>query len=1093
MKNRRKYIITTSLLLAFIFMGIGYFSFFKKYSADALPASEAPIVKWSGGGTDISCGGATGSGNWWSCANNWSGNIVPTSVDHVIFDSTSTKDSVIDSLFAGTVHSVTIDYDYSGIITQQRDFAVTNDFTQNGSTFNSSPSFAFTVGGSFFVADNQISNGSVNVIRGDSNGNLYVGGTFLNVSNLPIKYLAKWDGKKWSTVGDALDGPVGAMAIDSNNNLYIGGTFKNVGNMAVNGIAKWNGTAWSDLDGGVTEGSGSSAIPGEVKVLEVDNLNRIYIGGTFEHAGSVQYANHFARWNGVIWERFGHGFGGTNYDGGDGNTYLNGYVSNIIIKDSPIPGATDKDIYFGGDFTNICGNDACASGNATGNYLAKFNGATLTLSTYGNGTMTAPVRTMTFDASNNLVVVSTSTGIVQTSDGKAKNMGYFDGSNWIGYSPFNGSIKKLATIDSNVYTGGLYNFPQYNVTNFTAAIPNYYGSNVALGYGVDGEVYDIQNIGGSIYVAGAFKSSCSGVSCSSTTQSSAVVKYDPNNNDKAKRLASPFRKALFSRYTGAGTIANPYLMNDVYGLQAATSFDTSHFALSGDIDASSTANWNSGSKFLPISSELKPFVGSLNGNGHTITGLKIANFFQDAGLFGVLAKGSSVKDMTISNANLASAIFVKNAGILAGNNNGIISGITVSGDISIFSSSANPGHNVGGIVGFSTNKDYGIDDISKTSISNSSGNVSIIGSNISSVGGVLGRQEKIPIKLNGYPYYTVGSTIVVSLSNLTSSGSINLSNTFGNIGGLIGLQDYENATIFNSSSTSDISITIDDGDFLSSYASENVGGLIGHSFGSVDSSSSIGSISINSSVPLLDINDVGGLIGKSDTPDSNRTIISGSSSSSNVIINQSSGSVKAVGGLVGESAVGKILSNSSSGNVTINSSGGVKFVGGLAGYGHDSDIAACYSTGVIRITNQGASNQLASGSFGGLVGLADHLNINDSHSSGNLVINSDSSCGLVGGVAGLVGIFSGEKNDEIANSYSEGVSSSNCTKTGLLFGWSTTDKPGDINNSATIDDKDFTILLFNWGDTPRTTYADINSDGKVDDLDFTILLFWWGK
>ena len=56
-----------------------------------------------------------------------------------------------------------------------------------------------------------------------------------------------------------------------------------------------------------------------------------------------------------------------------------------------------------------------------------------------------------------------------------------------------------------------------------------------------------------------------------------------------------------------------------------------------------------------------------------------------------------------------------------------------------------------------------------------------------------------------------------------------------------------------------------------------------------------------------------------------------------------------------------------------------------------------------------------------------------------------------------------------------------------------TTKLGDINGDNNIDELDFTLLLYNWGDSPKNIKADINGDSRVDELDFTVLLYWWGK
>ncbi|MGE8504959.1 MAG: filamentous hemagglutinin N-terminal domain-containing protein [Pseudomonas sp.] len=84
--------------------------------------------------------------------------------------------------------------------------------------------------------------------------------------------------------------------------------------------------------------------------------------------------------------------------------------------------------------------------------------------------------------------------------------------------------------------------------------------------------------------------------------------------------------ATFVRALGGdGSVATPYRITDVYGLQglASTSLAGSRFVLANDIDASSSTLWNNGSGFLSIGSLANPFTGRFDGQGHRISGLAI--------------------------------------------------------------------------------------------------------------------------------------------------------------------------------------------------------------------------------------------------------------------------------------------------------------------------------------------------------------------------------------------------------------------------------------------------------------------------------------
>ncbi|MCL4264016.1 MAG: hypothetical protein KJ069_12405 [Anaerolineae bacterium] len=99
------------------------------------------------GGTAVWDGG--GITNDWSEAINWVGDVVPQATDTVLFDTTSTKDALLDVTFPGTVANIIINSGYTGTITMDRPFTVTGDYTQVDGVFVvSDPATAvMTVGG----------------------------------------------------------------------------------------------------------------------------------------------------------------------------------------------------------------------------------------------------------------------------------------------------------------------------------------------------------------------------------------------------------------------------------------------------------------------------------------------------------------------------------------------------------------------------------------------------------------------------------------------------------------------------------------------------------------------------------------------------------------------------------------------------------------------------------------------------------------------------------------------------------------------------------------------------------------------------------
>ncbi len=148
-------------------------------------------------------------------------------------------------------------------------------------------------------------NGFIKAIAVDGNGNVYVGGDFNLVGNLPVRGIAKWDGVNWHPLGDGLDGRVEALTWDGIHGwLYAGGYFKNICRTAdcsaqtpTKGIARWDpGGAgnWHPLGYGVN---------GIVNALALDETGNLYAGGNFTticsnaDCSGGPTVNRIAKWN----------------------------------------------------------------------------------------------------------------------------------------------------------------------------------------------------------------------------------------------------------------------------------------------------------------------------------------------------------------------------------------------------------------------------------------------------------------------------------------------------------------------------------------------------------------------------------------------------------------------------------------------------------------------------------------------------------------------------------------------------------------------------------------------------------------------------
>ncbi len=256
-----------------------------------------------------------------------------------------------------------------------------------------------------------------------------------------------------------------------------------------------------------------------------------------------------------------------------------------------------------------------------------------------------------------------------------------------------------------------------------------------------------------------------------------------------------------------------------------------YYSLSNDIDLST---YNEG-KWTPIGSTEEPFTGVLYANKHTISGLKVQDTFESAGIFakiGMNTKGTNniTGGLTITGANIAGEFSY--AGALAGINEGLVTRISVEN--STISSSKD-----GAIVGSL----FGLQNGQLERVSVTSNNITSTAQN-TVLGGLVGQLEsKSSIKaiidrsyaegvnlkgnyiLGGIAGYVKGGMIVNCYSQaVDTDGTISTESTQSNVsmGGLAGkievVGNELEATIVDSYST--VKIT--------GLTSQKKGQLIGH-------------------------------------------------------------------------------------------------------------------------------------------------------------------------------------------------------------------------------------------------------------------------
>ena len=165
----------------------------------------------------------------------------------------------------------------------------------NGSTFD-------IVGPSNFPGVSS----QINTMVFDSNGNLYIGGGFSATnSGTTLNRITWWNPSNptvWNPLGGSgatagLNGNVNTMVFDSNGNLYIGGSFTaSSSGTTLNRITWWNPsnpTVWNPLGG-----SGATAgFKGTVNTMVFDSNGKLYIGGDFSATSSGILCNGIVRYD----------------------------------------------------------------------------------------------------------------------------------------------------------------------------------------------------------------------------------------------------------------------------------------------------------------------------------------------------------------------------------------------------------------------------------------------------------------------------------------------------------------------------------------------------------------------------------------------------------------------------------------------------------------------------------------------------------------------------------------------------------------------------------------------------------------------------
>lgn len=272
---------------------------------------------------------------------------------------------------------------------------------------------------------------------------LYVGGGFGMINNVPANSIARTDGSTWAALGSGIsateqievciivDAPsIRALTVYDDGGgqaLYAAGTFTVAEGLPMSRIAQWNGSGWVAL------GSGTNAPVNALVVYDDGGGPALYAGGSFTAAGGVS-ANRIAKWNGSSWAALGSG--------------TNNIVHALAVYDD----GGGPALYAAGRFTS--------AGGAPANHVAKWNGASW--AALGSGTNFFGLEALTVydDGGGPALYVG---GIFSSAGGvPASNIAKWDGANWsaLGGGTANGGVSSLAVYDdgsgSALYAGGAF-------------------------------------------------------------------------------------------------------------------------------------------------------------------------------------------------------------------------------------------------------------------------------------------------------------------------------------------------------------------------------------------------------------------------------------------------------------------------------------------------------------------------------------------------------------------------------------------------------------------------------------------------------------
>ncbi|MBL9133478.1 MAG: hypothetical protein JNG86_19865, partial [Verrucomicrobiaceae bacterium] len=142
----------------------------------------------------------------------------------------------------------------------------------------------------------------IDEMMSDSQGNLYVAGSFTHIGSVQAASIARWDGTRWWPLGSGVDPNAIYSMVMMGTDLIVSGSFSTIGGVEASGLARWNGSIWQPV-GGLSGLMGTLAVSG----------SKLYVGGSGLTIAGDPSVHSLVSWNGSVWTPVGNGLTGAVY------------------------------------------------------------------------------------------------------------------------------------------------------------------------------------------------------------------------------------------------------------------------------------------------------------------------------------------------------------------------------------------------------------------------------------------------------------------------------------------------------------------------------------------------------------------------------------------------------------------------------------------------------------------------------------------------------------------------------------------------------------------------------------------------------------